>query len=184
MSESGNGHADGRARSGNARSLASSGWMIVVLAGIVLWSWLIRVEPKAPPVTPARPERAPAEAAPPPGPVAAHPPEPTVRLEAGLEALASRAKVDVDRLRRAGAWTRQVGVYCSAETVATLLRSPSAAPSGSLHVLPVTLDDGRSCFRLCWGAYPDKNAAESAAIPGELLRGNVPTTRAVAEVLP
>ncbi len=123
------------------------------------------------PETPAdRLERAPqvAEIAPPePGPVAPARPAPSeagLRRESGA-ASPVRALVEAGRLDEAAAagqaasrsapWSLQVLLACDP---ANVRRAFQSVPSGPLTVIPAETN-GRSCWRLLYGAYPDRESA-------------------------
>ena len=94
------------------------------------------------------------------------------RPEAGdtLSRLGRRAMTDVERLEvGAMEWTSQVGVYCDATRVSSLVERVGDQPD--LYVLPVLLDD-RPCFRVCWGQYADHDQAKQARGLPSALRGN------------
>ncbi len=55
-------------------------------------------------------------------------------------------------------WTLQVLFACQSETVT---RAYNKGDDGRLIVYPAS-SRGRSCFRLCWGTFPDRSAAEAA----------------------
>jgi hypothetical protein len=88
-------------------------------------------------------------------------------------------------LRRAPAGTVSVQllVACSAETVQKAL---SAVDSPELYIVPVHYQ-GRACYRMCWGLYPNSNRAQSAvkSLP-EYFRvgGAKPRVMAAGELLP
>ena len=50
-------------------------------------------------------------------------------------------------------------IACQPETVQRA--RAQSGEGGSLFVLPYTYK-GQSCFRACWGIYPDKEAARAA----------------------
>jgi septal ring-binding cell division protein DamX len=60
-----------------------------------------------------------------------------------------------------GRFSLQVLVACDPENVQ---KAVSAVPAQELFVLPVNVK-GRACYRLCWGVYDSRTAAE-AALPG------------------
>jgi septal ring-binding cell division protein DamX len=126
------------------------------------------------PVEPRAAERLPT--APPAAPPRAEP--------AGAGVLADRAASDSARLASLGpGWTLQLLVACQQETATALVDRSGGAPS--LFVLPASVS-GRDCWRLCWGAYPDRDAAAAASdLPATLRAGlDRPIPRSIAEVLP
>jgi hypothetical protein len=74
-------------------------------------------------------------------------------------------------------------VACDPENVQ---KAVSAVPSEQLFLLPVNVK-GRACYRLCWGVY-DSRAAAEAALPGlpSYFRqgGAAPRLSPLAELLP
>ena len=70
-----------------------------------------------------------------------------------------------------GRFTLQVLVACAPENVQ---KAVSAVPSPELLVLPVNVK-GRACYRLCWGVYDSRPAAESAlgSLPSYFRQGGV-----------
>jgi hypothetical protein len=62
----------------------------------------------------------------------------------------------------------------------------SAVPAQELLVLPVDLK-GRACYRLCWGVYDSRPAAEGAlsGLPSYFRQGGTaPRLSPLAELLP
>ncbi len=88
-------------------------------------------------------------------------------------------------LRRAGAGTSsiQLLVACSDETVN---KAVSQVDSGELFIVPVNWK-GRSCYRVCWGVYPDGARAAQAfsTIPAYFREGGAsPKVMAASELVP
>lgn len=65
---------------------------------------------------------------------------------------------------RAGLYTVQLALACEPQTIARALRTTTSA--SEFFILPTTYQ-GRSCYRLLWGAYSGKSAAIAA-------KGSVP----------
>jgi septal ring-binding cell division protein DamX len=106
---------------------------------------------------PAEDETRPALAVPAPVPAPSSRPPQQVT---GGPSLAARAEADRDRLvNGGGSFTIQLMVACDADNAARHVGAAGGAPE--LYVLPFTLD-GNACFRLCWGSYATRTAAESA----------------------
>jgi len=77
----------------------------------------------------------------------------------------------------------QMLTACAPETVQ---KAVGAAGSEELIILPVALN-GRACYRLCWGVYGDRRAAEAAlaSIPTYFRQGGAkPRVSPLAELLP
>jgi septal ring-binding cell division protein DamX len=82
-----------------------------------------------------------------------------------------------------GRFTLQVLVACAPENVQ---KAVSAVPAQELLVLPVDLK-GRACYRLCWGVYDSRPAAEAAlsSLPSYFRQGGgSPRLSPLAELLP
>lgn len=195
------------------RQIAASAFWVVAVAAILVLAAILRSDPpemdapapsgpsapgvrhspapEPPPAvssaeTPVSTEAV-AETAPPSPPV---PPSPTPLAAAPgdgargpTERLAERARSDAARLGRSrDAWTSQIAVLCDPKGAQAFVSRVGADPR--LHVLPAEVD-GRSCFRICWGAYPGRDeAALAPGLPRALLGGQRPAPRRVAEVLP
>jgi len=59
-------------------------------------------------------------------------------------------------------------------------------PESDLFILPVTFQ-GRSCYRLCWGVYDNRAAAEAArrSVPAYFLQGGTtPRLSPLNELIP
>ncbi|MDX1388535.1 MAG: hypothetical protein R3344_05070 [Acidobacteriota bacterium] len=81
----------------------------------------------------------------------------------GVGTLAARVMEDRERISRGGGgFTVQLMVACSPETVHRIVSL--SGQSADLYVLP-TIYQGRSCYRLCWGSYDTREAADQAAPP-------------------
>jgi septal ring-binding cell division protein DamX len=82
-----------------------------------------------------------------------------------------------------GRFTLQVLVACAPENVQ---KAVSAVSATELLVLPVNLK-GRDCYRLCWGVYDSRSAAEAALgrLPSYFRQGGVsPRVSLLVELLP
>ncbi|MGE5127319.1 MAG: DUF4388 domain-containing protein [Betaproteobacteria bacterium] len=82
-----------------------------------------------------------------------------------------------------GRFSLQLLTACSPETIQKAL---GAAGNGNLFILPVSLQ-GRSCYRLCWGVYDTRPAAEAAVagVPAYFRQGGTrPRLSALSELLP
>lgn len=79
----------------------------------------------------------------------------------------ARARDDLARIARArGGWTLQLGVMCDADNVRT--RMDGLGSEVELYFLPFDRD-GRVCYRVCWGVYGTREAAD-AATPSAAVR--------------
>lgn len=100
-----------------------------------------------------------------------------------LHGLAGRVGADVERLGGGAGWLLQIAANCDPENVE---RKLSETPSRRLHVLPVEIGE-RACFRICWGPFASRSAAEAAIaeIPAALrAAGDSPQPRLVADLIP
>jgi len=82
-----------------------------------------------------------------------------------------------------GRFSLQLLVACAPENVQKAL---AAVPAEELFILPVDLK-GRACFRLCWGVYESRSAAEAAAaaLPSYFRQGGAaPRLSPLSELLP
>jgi septal ring-binding cell division protein DamX len=82
-----------------------------------------------------------------------------------------------------GRFSLQLLVACAPENVQKAL---AAVPAEELFILPVNLK-GRACFRLCWGVYDSRSAAEAAAaaLPSYFRQGGAsPRLSPLSELLP
>jgi hypothetical protein len=104
--------------------------------------------------------------------------------ESVLDRMARRAGADVERLAAsAEGWTAQVGVFCDALRVESIVAEFGEQPA--LLVLPSYHDD-RPCFRVCWNRYRARDSAARATdLPDGLraLLSGDPYPRPVTEVL-
>ena len=97
---------------------------------------------------------------------------------------ARRMDDDVERLgSHTGDWTLQLIVACDAANVARLL--DAAGDDDALHLIPAEIGD-RTCFRLCWGTYPDRDSAAADRLPAALQAnlGEGPQPRQIDGLLP
>jgi len=84
------------------------------------------------------------------------------------DAPAPRAADDLPRRPRRESWTAQLALLCDARTAEDL--ALDFAGEERLNVLPVE-HEGRACFQVSWGRYPDAEAARRASdLPPELRR--------------
>jgi septal ring-binding cell division protein DamX len=82
-----------------------------------------------------------------------------------------------------GRFSLQVLVACDPVNVQ---KAVDAVPAEELFILPVNVK-GRACYRLCWGVYDDRPAAEAAlsGLPSYFRQGGaVPRLSTLAELLP
>ncbi len=82
-----------------------------------------------------------------------------------------------------GRFSLQVLVACAPENVQ---KAVSAVPAQELIILPVNVK-GRACYRLCWGVYDSRPAAEAAlgGLPSYFRQGGAtPRLSPLAELLP
>lgn len=102
----------------------------------------------------------------------------------GRETLAARTEADSRRLvEEDDAWTLQLMVACDPSNVERAVES--LAGDRRLLVLPATIG-GRDCYRVCWGPYATRAAAEAGRerLPGAArLLSDTPHPRPVSEVL-
>jgi hypothetical protein len=157
------------------------------------------VEPTAPPAPRAAPTATPAPVATPlPTPTPTPRPAPTPRATAAgpppaAEArslLAQGALADAARAFAAsmapdarGRFSFQVLVACDPVNVQ---KAVNAVPAEELFILPVNVK-GRACYRLCWGVYDGRPAAEAglSGLPSYFRQGGaVPRLSPLAELLP
>jgi septal ring-binding cell division protein DamX len=152
-------------------------------------------EPTAPPSLEPTPAPTPTPRA---GPTATPAPTPTPRATpvappAGGDAralLAQGALPDAARAfaaalapRASGRFSLQVLVACAPENVQ---KAVAAVPAEDLFILPVTVK-GRDCYRMCWGVYDSRPAAEAAlsGLPPYFRQGGAsPRVSPLAELLP
>lgn len=157
--------------------------VLVLVAGVTWFFFLRRTQPQAVAGVSPPPHEAPASsqptttvaspslavsptastatvAAPTPSPAAAEPPTARARrlLRAGqFSEAAGTFLINVKEAPK-GTFTVQLFVACSAETVQ---KAVDAVDSMELFILPMNYQ-GRSCYRLCWGLYPQEARAASA----------------------
>jgi uncharacterized protein DUF4388 len=82
-----------------------------------------------------------------------------------------------------GRFSLQVLVACDPVNVQ---KAVNAVPAAELFILPVTLK-GKACYRLCWGVYDDRSAAEAAlsGLPSYFRQGGAaPRLSPLPELLP
>jgi hypothetical protein len=81
-----------------------------------------------------------------------------------------------------GRFSHQVLTACAPETIAKAVQAVTAE---ELFILPVTLQ-GRSCYRVCWGVYDTRPAAEAArgSVPDYFRQGTSPRLSPLHELLP
>jgi hypothetical protein len=82
-----------------------------------------------------------------------------------------------------GRFSHQLLTACSPETIA---KATQAVTADDLFILPVTFQ-GRSCYRLCWGVYDNRTAAEAArdSVPPYFRQsGATPRLSPLNELLP
>jgi septal ring-binding cell division protein DamX len=111
------------------------------------------------------------------------PAEARAALQRGDLAAAGREFTATLRAAPRGAFSIQILVACSADTVFKALQS---APAPELFVLPVNYK-GRDCHRLCWGTYDSRERAQSAihSVPAYFREGGAsPKVVAASEILP
>lgn len=160
------------------------------------------VEPTVEPT--AAPTEEPAAATPPPAPVATPTPvprpTPTPRATPATPPPAAPAGDGRALLRQGslpeaarafaaslaparGRYSLQLLVACAPENVT---KAVSAVPSDELFILPVSVK-GRACYRLCWGVFDGRPAAEAAlsSVPAYFRQGGVtPRVAPLGELLP
>jgi hypothetical protein len=82
-----------------------------------------------------------------------------------------------------GRYSHQLLTACAPETIA---KAVQAVTADELFILPVTFQ-GRTCYRLCWGVYDSRPAAEAArsSVPAYFLQGGTsPRLSPLPELLP
>ena len=82
-----------------------------------------------------------------------------------------------------GRFSHQLLTACSPDTIA---KAVQAVTADDLFILPVTLQ-GRSCYRMCWGVYESRAAAEAArdSVPAYFRQGGAsPRLSPLNELLP
>ena len=163
------------------------------------------VEPTSSPVPIATPAAVPsatpaavpvATPTPTPTPVARATPQPRVTPAASVPPASARALLAQGALPDAarsfaasmaaggrGRFSLQVLVACAPENVQ---KAVAAVPAEELFILPVNVK-GRACYRLCWGVYDTRSAAEAAlgGLPSYFRQGGAtPRLSPLAELLP
>jgi septal ring-binding cell division protein DamX len=158
--------------------------------------------PTMPPTAASAPATAPTAPAPTPRPTVAATPAPTPRPATPAPAVASSSAGDARALLRQGSpaeaarafaatlaptargrFSHQLLTACAPETIA---KAVEAVRADDLFILPVTFQ-GRSCYRLCWGVYDSRAAAEAAraSVPGYFRQsGASPRLSPLHELLP
>ena len=137
--------------------------------------------PVATPVPTPTPAARPTPRAAPPGPAPAG--EARVLLTQGSLPEAARAFASSLAPGARARFSLQVLVACAPENVQ---KAVSAVPAEELFILPVNVK-GRDCYRLCWGLYDSRPAAEAAlsGLPSYFRQGGaVPRLSPLAELLP
>ena len=81
-----------------------------------------------------------------------------------------------------GRFSHQLLTACAPDTIAKAVQAVTAE---DLFILPVTFQ-GRSCYRLCWGVYDNRAAAEAAlgSVPDYFRQGATPRLSPLNELLP
>ena len=82
-----------------------------------------------------------------------------------------------------GRFSNQLLTACSTDTIA---KAVQAVPGDELFILPVIFQ-GRSCYRLCWGVYDTRPAAEAGrnSVPPYFRQsGTTPRLSPLNELLP
>ncbi|PYT07992.1 MAG: hypothetical protein DMF49_06375 [Acidobacteria bacterium] len=88
-------------------------------------------------------------------------PDPLAEALAGRYANAARLwDQALSRRADSSTWTLQLSANCDAAYLHPLFGGPEARPQ--FFLLPITLKD-RSCFRVCYGFFPDRVSAEQEA---------------------
>ena len=149
--------------------------------------------PTAPPPTPVPATPKPTAAPPTPSPrlAATPPPAATARtggdgpalLRQGSFAEAARSFATSLAPGARGRFSNQLLTACSTDTIA---KAVQAVPGDELFILPVTFQ-GRSCYRLCWGVYDTRPAAEAGrnSVPAYFRQsGTTPRLSPLNELLP
>jgi hypothetical protein len=149
--------------------------------------------PTAPPPTPlpATPKPTAAPPTPSPRPAATPPPAATARsggdgpalLRQGSFAEAAKSFATSLAPGARGRFSNQLLTACSTDTIA---KAVQAVPGDELFILPVTFQ-GRSCYRLCWGVYDTRPAAEAgrSSVPAYFRQsGATPRLSPLNELLP
>jgi hypothetical protein len=92
-------------------------------------------------------------------------------LQGGNLAAAARAFESEISASGADKFTLALGIYCNEENAGRLIASAGGARE--LYVLPTSVE-GRSCYRIIWGLYDSRAAADQAkaALPGGVRAGD------------
>ena len=172
----------GETERGHAPSARSAALILGSVGVIVVLGFLLKTDAPLEAVEPLAIETP----APTPEPAAASAPEPlAVDPSPAGDPLADRAVADLARLRAAGGFTLQLAVVCDATGAQGMVDAGGGA--SGLYLLPALID-GRSCYRVCWGAGRDAETARRAADLPAALRAKVdltrPYVRDVAELEP
>ena len=142
-----------------------------------------------PPPAPSPPPMQPQGASPPPSTTTAprtpRPPPPTrtgspssgdarQQLAAGNLNGAARSFLAQLRASSANKFTIAVGLYCDEDNVGRIITSASG--SEQIFILPTTMR-GRSCYRIMWGLFDTRQAANSGmgSLPNGILAGDAAT---------
>ena len=138
---------------------------------------------------PATPTSKPPDVVPTPSPSGAPKPPPTTApstgprttsgggdgralLQSGNLAAAARAFQQEISSGSADKFTLALGLYCNEENAGRLVAGASG--SSDIYVLPTSVE-GRSCYRVIWGLYDSREAAERAvpSLPNGVRAGDV-----------
>jgi DNA-binding beta-propeller fold protein YncE len=104
-------------------------------------------------------------------------------LRQGSFAEAAQAFVTSLAPEARGRFSHQLLVACAPETITKAVKAVAAE---ELFILPITFQ-GRSCYRLCWGVYDNRAAAEAArgGVPAYFRQGGVsPRLSPLVNLLP
>lgn len=106
------------------------------------------------------------------------------RLDAGDFAAAAGSWLETARREEKSAFTLQIAIACQEESV----KKAARRTRGSLDffIVPFSLE-GRSCYRLCWGAYASQEEAQAgkASVPGFFLdEGGKPVVVSLGKLAP
>jgi len=106
------------------------------------------------------------------------------RLDAGDFAAAAGSWLETARQETKNAFTLQIAIACQEESVKKAARRTRG--SVDFFVVPFSLE-GRSCYRLCWGAYASQEEARAgkAAVPAFFLdEGGKPVVVSLGKLAP
>jgi hypothetical protein len=125
---------------------------------------------------------APTLAPPPPATAAQAPGDGRTLLRQGAFAEAARSFAASLAPGARSRFSHQLLTACAPETIAKAVQAVSAE---ELFILPVTFQ-GRSCYRLCWGVYDNRPAADAAlaSVPDYFRQGTSPRLSPLHELLP